>query len=86
MGHGDGRGRADRGELGPVHLRRAIGHVVEIALGYYIGPLVNVVLGVLVLRERPRPLQWVALVIATAAVVVIASATGACRGSGWAWP
>ena len=54
----------------------AIGHVVEIALGYYIGPLVNVVLGVLVLRERPRPLQWVALVIATAAVVVIALGDG----------
>ena len=50
----------------------AIGHVVEIALGYYIGPLVNVVLGVLVLRERLRPLQWVASGIATAAVLVIA--------------
>ena len=54
----------------------AIGHVVEIALGYYIGPLVNVVLGVLVLRERPRRLQWVALGIATAAVVVIAVGDG----------
>jgi chloramphenicol-sensitive protein RarD len=54
----------------------AIGHVVEIALGYYIGPLINVVLGVLVLRERPRPLQWVALVVATAAVMVIAVGDG----------
>lgn len=54
----------------------AIGHVVEIALGYYIGPLVNVVLGVLVLRERPRPLQWVALGIATAAVVLISVGAG----------
>ena len=49
----------------------AIGHVVEIALGYYIGPLVNVVLGVFVLRERPRLLQWVALGIAAAAVLLI---------------
>ena len=54
----------------------AIGHVVEIALGYYIGPLVNVVLGVLVLGERPRPMQWVALATATAAVLVIAVGDG----------
>ena len=54
----------------------AIGHVVEIALGYYIGPLVNVVLGVLVLRERPRLLQWVALGTATAAVVLISVGSG----------
>jgi chloramphenicol-sensitive protein RarD len=54
----------------------AIGHVVEIALGYYIGPLVNVVLGVLALRERPQLLQWVALGIATAAVVLISVGSG----------
>ena len=35
------------------------GQVVEAALGYYINPLVTVLLGVLVLRERLRPLQWV---------------------------
>jgi chloramphenicol-sensitive protein RarD len=50
----------------------AVGHVVEVALGYYIGPLVSVLIGVLVLRERLRPLQWVAVGIATAAVLVIA--------------
>ena len=49
-----------------------VGHVVEVALGYYIGPLVSVLIGVLVLRERLRPLQWVAVGIATAAVLVIA--------------
>jgi chloramphenicol-sensitive protein RarD len=49
-----------------------IGHVVEVALGYYIGPLVSVLLGVLVLRERLRPLQWTAVGIAAAAVLVIA--------------
>jgi chloramphenicol-sensitive protein RarD len=50
----------------------AVGHVVEVALGYYIGPLVSVLIGVLVLRERLRPLQWVAVGIAAAAVPVIA--------------
>jgi chloramphenicol-sensitive protein RarD len=45
---------------------------VEVALGYYIGPLVSVLIGVLVLRERLRPLQWVAVGIATVAVLVIA--------------
>jgi chloramphenicol-sensitive protein RarD len=50
----------------------AVGHVVEVALGYYIGPLVSVLIGVLVLRERLRPLQWVAVGIATVAVLVIA--------------
>lgn len=50
----------------------SVGHVVEVALGYYVGPLVSVLLGVLVLHERPRRLQWVALGIAAVAVVVIA--------------
>jgi chloramphenicol-sensitive protein RarD len=54
----------------------AVGHVVEVALGYYIGPLVSVLLGVLVLRERLRVLQWVALGIATLAVLVIAVGDG----------
>ena len=50
----------------------SVGHVVEVALGYYVGPLVSVLLGVLVLGERLRLLQWVALGIAAVAVVVIA--------------
>src|SRR3954453_21929113 len=37
------------------------GHVLEASLGYYINPLVTVLLGVLVLRERLRPLQWTAV-------------------------
>ena len=49
-----------------------VGHVVEVALGYYIGPLVSVLIGVVVLRERLRLLQWVAVGTATAAVLVIA--------------
>ncbi|MGQ0574449.1 MAG: EamA family transporter RarD [Pseudonocardia sp.] len=54
----------------------AIDQVVEIALGYYTAPLFSVLLGVLVLRERPRPAQWVALGIATAAVVTIGIGNG----------
>ena len=43
-------------------------HVVEASLGYFINPLVSVALGVLVFAERLRPLQWVAIGIATLAV------------------
>ena len=53
-----------------------VGRVVEVALGYYMGPLVSVLLGVLVLHERLRPAQWAALGTATAAVVVIAVGDG----------
>ena len=45
------------------------GHVVETSLGYFINPLLNVVLGVLVLRERLNRVQWVAVGIATAGVL-----------------
>ncbi|MGH8870074.1 MAG: EamA family transporter RarD [Actinomycetes bacterium] len=47
------------------------GHVVEASLGYFINPIVTVCLGVLVLRERLRPGQWVAVGTAAAAVVVL---------------
>ncbi|MEU8409303.1 EamA family transporter RarD [Micromonospora sp. NPDC048842] len=45
--------------------------VVETALGYFINPLVVVLLGVTVLRERLRPAQWVALGIGASAVAVL---------------
>lgn len=45
------------------------GHVIETALGYFINPLVLVAMGVLLLGERLRTLQWVALGIAAIAVV-----------------
>ncbi|WP_422734434.1 EamA family transporter RarD [Micromonospora sp. WMMD558] len=45
--------------------------VVETALGYFINPLVVVLLGVFVLRERLRPAQWVALGVGGAAVAVL---------------
>ncbi len=45
------------------------GQVVEAALGYFINPLVNVLLGVAVLRERLRPLQWLAVALAACGVM-----------------
>ena len=47
------------------------GHVVETSLGYYINPLVTVLMGVVVLGERLRRWQWVALGIAFLAVIVL---------------
>ena len=48
------------------------GRVVEASLGYFINPLVNVLLGVLVLRERLLPAQWVAVALAAAGVLWLA--------------
>ena len=48
------------------------GHVVEAALGYFTNPIVTVLLGVFVLRERLRPLQWIAIGVSAIAVVVLA--------------
>jgi chloramphenicol-sensitive protein RarD len=45
--------------------------VVETALGYFIGPLVMVLLGVTILRERLRPAAWAALGISAVAVTVL---------------
>jgi chloramphenicol-sensitive protein RarD len=53
------------------------GHVVEASLGYFTNPIVTVLLGVLILRERLRPLQWVAIGISVVAVIVIATNYGA---------
>src|SRR6476619_7181005 len=47
-------------------------HVVETSLGYFINPLVTVLMGVVVLGERLRRLQWAALALAGAAVGVLA--------------
>ncbi|WP_198289872.1 EamA family transporter RarD [Nocardioides sp. Iso805N] len=47
------------------------GRVVETSLGYFVNPLVTMLLGVLVLHERMRTVQWVAVGIATLAVVVL---------------
>ena len=47
------------------------GHVVETSLGYFINPLLSVLLGVLVLDERLRRLQWFSLGLALVAVLVL---------------
>ncbi|MFF8813941.1 EamA family transporter RarD [Streptomyces pactum] len=52
------------------------GYVVETALGYFINPLVSIAFGVVLLRERLRPVQWAAVGIGAAAVVVLAVGYG----------
>ncbi|WP_405143654.1 EamA family transporter RarD [Sphaerisporangium sp. NBC_01403] len=47
------------------------GHVVESALGYFINPLVSVLFGVMIFRERLRRWQWVAVGLGALAVVVL---------------
>mgnify|MGYP001272880621 CR=1 FL=1 len=47
------------------------GYVVEAALGYFINPLVSVVLGVVFLHEKLRGLQWVPVVLATIGVIYL---------------
>jgi len=48
-----------------------VNRVVEAALGYYITPLINVTFGVLLLREKLRPAQWIAVALAVAGVVIL---------------
>ena len=47
------------------------GHVIETSLGYFINPLVTVLLGVFVLKETLRPVQWAAVAIGAISVVVL---------------
>jgi len=46
-------------------------HVTEASLGYFLNPIVTVAIGVVVLRERLRPLQWLAVAIGLAAGVYL---------------
>jgi chloramphenicol-sensitive protein RarD len=52
------------------------GAIVDAALGYFINPLVTALLGVIVLRERLRPLQWAALGLGALAVAVLVVGVG----------
>ncbi len=45
--------------------------VVETSLGYFINPLLSVLLGVIILREKLRPAQWIPIVIAAAGVIYL---------------
>ena len=47
------------------------GQVVETSLGYFINPLLSVALGVIFLGERPRPLQWLPVGLATLGVLYL---------------
>lgn len=47
------------------------GFIIECSLGYFLTPLCNVALGYLFLHERPRPLQWAAIVCAAIGVGVL---------------
>ena len=53
------------------------GHVIDTSLGYFITPLVNVLFGVLLLRERLNGLQWLAVACAATGVSYLAVALGA---------
>ncbi|HMO48802.1 MAG TPA: EamA family transporter RarD [Rubrivivax sp.] len=52
------------------------GHVVEASLGYFINPIVNVLLGVLVLHERLNRVQWTAVALAAAGVLWLSALAG----------
>ena len=52
------------------------GQAIEASLGYFINPIVSVLLGVLVLKESLRPLQWAAVGIGGIAVLVLSVAYG----------
>ncbi|BBJ98256.1 EamA family transporter RarD [Xanthomonas campestris] len=53
------------------------GHVIEASLGYFINPLLSVLLGVLVLKERLRGIQWLAVVCAAIGVLWLTIDAGA---------
>jgi chloramphenicol-sensitive protein RarD len=46
-------------------------HVVEASLGYYINPLIIIAFGVVLLKEKMRKMQWIAVSIATVGVIVL---------------
>jgi chloramphenicol-sensitive protein RarD len=54
----------------------ATDRIVQCSLGYFINPLLNVLLGMIVFHERLRPIRWVALLLAAAGVVYLMAALG----------
>lgn len=47
------------------------GFIVETSLGYFINPLLSVLMGVIFLREKLRPMQWIPVIIATVGVIYL---------------
>jgi chloramphenicol-sensitive protein RarD len=54
-----------------------VGRLVDASLGYFVNPLANVALGVVLLRERLRPLQWAAVALGAAGLGIMLLARGA---------
>lgn len=52
------------------------GFIVETSLGYFINPLLSVLMGVIFLRERLRPTQWIPVVIAAIGVIYLTTVYG----------
>ena len=52
------------------------GQVLESSLGYFINPLINVLIGTIFLKERLKPVQWLALGLAAAGVLVLTLGLG----------
>jgi chloramphenicol-sensitive protein RarD len=53
------------------------GFIVETSLGYFINPLVSVLMGVVILGERLRPMQWVPIGLAAGGVLYLTISYGA---------
>ena len=47
------------------------GHVVEASLGYYINPIIMIAIGIILLKEKMRKLQWASVSIAALGVLVL---------------
>ena len=47
------------------------GHVVEASLGYYINPIIMIAIGIILLKEKIRKLQWASVSIAALGVLVL---------------
>jgi chloramphenicol-sensitive protein RarD len=55
----------------------SVNQIVQISLGYFINPLLSVVLGMMVFRERLRHMQWISVALAAAGVLYLAVALDA---------
>jgi chloramphenicol-sensitive protein RarD len=52
------------------------GHTIESSLGYYINPLISIMLGLIIFHEKLKPLQWGAFALASAGVALLTVFTG----------
>jgi chloramphenicol-sensitive protein RarD len=52
------------------------GFIIETSLGYFINPLLSVLLGVIFYRERLRPTQWIPILLAAAGVIYLTVSYG----------